>query len=319
MKFPKGRPVLENAKLAFVNFENILNAPKRERASKISGYVSVIYPDHHELLFLKKGDPINAAWFSEQEKKLIPIGQLTERAKRAYTGLVSIYEVEEELISMILTSLSSRPIHTQTIEEAPESAHFLKWTEDNAPTGFVQVTSGLEVSYVVLQKGKLVRGYIPGRPSRVITPEDFARLLSQDGVLIEVYQEFPKEIAQASPALMMLFLKMYNRIIEEFTEAVGPTLVQKFVNSSRKEAEADYPLLKEFKLDKTMKILGQSLASPQELTISFAKWVSVFLESFDSVLGPRHEEIAKKGLKDYRFAIKSTGFFDHFGLNRYFE
>ena len=319
MKFPKGRPVLENAKLAFLNLDNILNASKRERASKISGYVLILYPDHLEFLFLKKGEPMNAAWFSPEEKRVIPIGDLIERAKGAYNGVVSIYEVEEELISMMLTALKSEPIYSQMVEEAPESARLLKWLEDNNPTGFIQLTGATEICYVAVQKGKLLRAYIPSRQSREITPEGFAQLVSQDGVLVQMYKGSPQEIEQASPALMMLFLKMYNGLIQEFTEAVGPTLVQKFISSSKKEAEGDFPLVKEFKLDRDMKIDGQSLATPEELTQSFARWVSLFLESFDSVLGPRHEEIVKKGIKDYRFAVKSTGFFDHFGLDRYFE
>jgi hypothetical protein len=319
MKFPKGRPVLENAKLGFLNLDNILNAPKRERASKISGYVLIFYPDHSEFLFLKKGEPINAAWLSAEEKRLIAIGDLIERAKGAYNGVVSIYEVEEELVSMMLTALNSEPIYKQVVEEAPESSRFLKWLEDNSPTGVIELTSRAEVCYIAVQKGKLLRAYIPSRQSREITPEGFAQLVSRDGLVIHVYRGTPQEIEQASPALMTLFLKMYNGLIQEFMEAVGPTLVEKFVSSSKKEAEGDFPLVKEFNLDREMKVAGQSLATPEELTQSFAKWVSLFLESFDSVLGPRHEEIVKKGIKDYRFAVKSTGFFDHFGLDRYFE
>jgi hypothetical protein len=319
MRFPRGRSVLENAKLTFLNLDNILNAAKRERASKISGYVAIIYPDHSEFLFLKKGEAINAAFFSPQEKKVIPIGELVERARKGYNGVVSIYEVEEELISMILTALTSEPIYSQSIEEGAESAHFLKWLEDHNPTGFVQFSKSPEMCYVVLRNGKLLRGYIPSRQSREISPEEFAQLVSQDGGVVEVYKQTPQEIEQASPALTMLFLKMHNRLIEEFMEAVGPTLVKKFLNSSKKETEKEFSLIREFTVDKDVKIAGQSLATPEELTKSFARWIAIFLESFDSVLGPRHEEIVKRGIKDYRFAVKSTGFFDLFGLSRYFE
>jgi hypothetical protein len=150
-------------------------------------------------------------------------------------------------------------------------------------------------------------------------PESFAALISQSGAAVGVYQGTTQEIEQASPALMMLFVKMTNRLIEEFMEAVGPTLVHKFLDSSKKEAEKDFPLVKEFTIGEDVRISGHSLATPEELTRSFAKWVKVFLDSFDSFLGPRHEEIVRKGIKDYRFAVKSTGFFDHFGLGRYFE
>jgi hypothetical protein len=39
MRLPKGRPVLQNAKLEYVHFDNILADSKKERASKISGYL----------------------------------------------------------------------------------------------------------------------------------------------------------------------------------------------------------------------------------------------------------------------------------------
>ena len=116
-------------------------------------------------------------------------------------------------------------MYSQLVEEAPESARLLKWLEDNNPTGFIQLTGATEICYVAVQKGKLLRAYVPSRQSREITPEGFAQLVSQDGVLVQVYRGSPQEIEQASPALMTLFLKMYNGLIQEFMEAVGEQMI----------------------------------------------------------------------------------------------
>ncbi|HAV92891.1 TPA: hypothetical protein DCW38_06905, partial [candidate division WOR-3 bacterium] len=68
MRFPRGRAILENTNIDFINFDNIMNAGKRERSHKIHGYISIIYPQEVDFIFLSLGEPINAARFRSAER-----------------------------------------------------------------------------------------------------------------------------------------------------------------------------------------------------------------------------------------------------------
>src|SRR5512137_3076069 len=109
MRFPKGKSSLQNAKLEFVHLDNILADNKKERASKISGYIEIIYPDLVDFLYLKKGEPVNAGRFSRAERKQVPISDVIDRAKKSTTGTVSIYETPDELIDMIMATFTVEP------------------------------------------------------------------------------------------------------------------------------------------------------------------------------------------------------------------
>ena len=102
MKFPRGRPLLENARLEFLNLENVLSASKRERAHRISGYISIFYPDTVELIFLKEGEPFNAARISQTERSIVPINEVVEKAKKASSMRYNPIELSEDALINIL-------------------------------------------------------------------------------------------------------------------------------------------------------------------------------------------------------------------------
>lgn len=312
MRFPKGRSNLQNAKLEFVHLDNILADNKKERASKISGYLEIIYPDMVQLLYLKKGEPVNAGHFSRTERKQISIGEVIEKAKKSTTGTVSIYETPDELVDMMLATFTVKPVFKNLdLSNVTPDKLFEKLTAVKFD-GFLEIKRGVDISFVRFKEGAPASGYftwkVDGIAPEVLKAALKAAATTPGAVIVDAYDKLPVQAEQASPAQIELFVKAMNKLMAELKNIAGPTLVSKTIASSKEAAAVHYEFLKEFQVGDEIKGEGKIVATPEELGKAFAEWMDNFVDSFRIVLGKRLDGIVQGALKDFRFALKSSSF-----------
>ncbi len=312
MRFPKGRSNLQNAKLEFVHLDNILADNKKERASKISGYLEIIYPDMVQLLYLKKGEPVNAGQFSRTERRQIAIGEVIEKAKKSTTGTVSIYETPDELVDMMLATFTVKPVFKNLdLSNVTPDKLFEKLTAVKFD-GFLEIKRGVDVSFVRFKEGAPASGYftwkVDGIAPDVLKAALKAAATAPGAVIVDAYDKLPVQAEQASPAQIELFVKAMNKLMAELKNIAGPTLVSKTIASSKEAAAVHYEFLKEFQVGDEIKGEGKIVATPEELGKAFAEWMDNFVDSFRIVLGKRLDGIVQGALKDFRFALKSSSF-----------
>jgi hypothetical protein len=312
MRFPKGRSNLQNAKLEFVHLDNILADNKKERASKISGYLEIIYPDMVQLLYLKKGEPVNAGHFSRTERKQISIGEVIEKAKKSTTGTVSIYETPDELVDMMLATFTVKPVFKNLdLSNVTPDKLFEKLTTVKFD-GFLEIKRGVDISFVRFKEGAPASGYFTWKVDG-ITPDILKAALkaaatAPGALIVDAYDKLPVQAEQASPAQIDLFVKAMNKLMAELKNIAGPTLVSKTIASSKDAAAVHYEFLKEFQVGDEIRGEGKVVATPEELGKAFAEWMDNFVDSFRIVLGKRLDGIVQGALKDFRFALKSSSF-----------
>lgn len=316
--------MLQNAKLEYIAFDNILADAKKERASKISGYLEVIYPDGSEFLFLRRGEPFNAARFTRDGRAAKTIQEVVEKAKTASGGMVNLYETSEELVAMVVATLTAQPmfkgaglgkINVDALFERLRNSRF---------NGFLELRKGVELSYVRFKGGEAVKGFFIAKPEVPITTQALRELFSalgpEETLLIDGYEESQETaIEQATPATVTLFQNTINRIAQDLAGVVGPALVKKTLERSRAAIEVRYPFMKDFTVEGNGTVSGNTLTSPATLAKAFAEWTGIFVESFRSLLGRRLEPLVQSSLRDYRYALKSTGFVESFKLSRLME
>lgn len=312
MRFPKGRSNLQNAKLEFVHLDNILADNKKERASKISGYLEIIYPDMVQLLYLKKGEPVNAGHFSRAERKQISIGEVIEKAKKSTTGTVSIYETPDELVDMMLATFTVKPVFKNLdLSSVTPDKLFEKLTAVKFD-GFLEIKRGVDISFVRFKEGAPASGYftwkVDGIVPEVLKAALKAAATAPGAVIVDAYDKLPVQAEQASPAQIELFVKAMNKLMAELKNIAGPTLVSKTIASSKEAAGVHYEFLKEFQVGDEIRGEGKVVATPEELGKAFAEWMDNFVDSFRIVLGKRLDGIVQGALKDFRFALKSSSF-----------
>ncbi|MEO0160960.1 MAG: hypothetical protein ABIL39_00300 [candidate division WOR-3 bacterium] len=312
MKLPKGRPILENTRLEFINLDNVLTASKRERAHRISGYISIIYPEMEELIFLKLGEPFNAARLSLQERSIIPIAEVIEKAKKATSGILSEYATDEILLNMIITSITNQPIKAGIDLNRLQPKILIDKLKSTKFDGFIWIKSGIEESFIAFQQGELIGLYAAGSAERVQDENVIANFLNRPNSIISIFDRIEVGMpVQATPAQVEMFCKIISSLMKNYARPLGNAMVLKTVIMAKSTAQKEYPFINEFQIDPDFNITAKLVIEPRILARGIARWLDLIFESFSTILGKESENIAKKVLNDYRYALMSLNFFDY--------
>ncbi len=316
MVFPKGILVLNNAPVQYVNFDNILNQAKKAREGHLMGYIEIRYPESNEYLFFKDGATISAGVYKENKLNEHPLAQVLEKAKKAHQGVVNIYMIDEELLNIIIALFKEKPLFSdKKIGDVDLDVLFNK-LETLKFSGFLCLNKLNKYSFVKFSEGNPEIIYPLKKNKRKIDKETLRSLLESEDMLISAYKG--KEMSgQVNPALIELFLKFFNSLIESFIEVVGVSLVRKTLVPSYENACQHVEILKNFKIGDDLKIVYEHfIATDKEITEAFAAWIDQFSDAIFVVLGRKTDEIIHGSLKDYRFALKRSGFFEYSKLSR---
>src|SRR3954471_8323035 len=60
LRYPFTRVLLPRTRLAYIHLRNLLTDAKRDRSARISGYVAIWLPEEFLVLYLQKGELVNA-------------------------------------------------------------------------------------------------------------------------------------------------------------------------------------------------------------------------------------------------------------------
>lgn len=312
MKLPKGRPILENTRLEFINLDNVLTASKRERAHRISGYISIIYPDMEELIFLKQGEPFNAARLSLKERSIIPISEVIEKAHRATSGILSEYATDEILLNMIITSITNQPIKAGIDINRLQPKILIDKLKSTKFDGFIWAKSGIEESFIAFKQGELVGLYLAGSGERIQDESTISKFLTKPNTTISIFDRIEVTTPiQATPAQVEMFCKIITSLMKNYSKPLGSTMVLKTVLMSKSTAQKEFAFINEFHIDADFSVTAKLVIEPKVLARGVARWLDLIFESFSTILGKESEVIAKKVLNDYRFALMSLNFFDY--------
>jgi hypothetical protein len=312
MKLPKGRPILENTRLEFINLDNVLTASKRERAHRISGYISIIYPETEELIFLKQGEPFNAARLSMKERTIIPIAEVIEKAKKATSGILSEYATDEVLLNMIITSITNQPIKAGIDLNRLQPKILIDKLKTTKFDGFIWIKAGIEESYIAFKQGEFLGLYAAGTNEKIQDENIVSKYLTKPNITIAIFDRIEVGMpVQATPAQVEMFCKIIAAMMKNYSKPLGNTMVLKTVIMAKSTAQKEYPFISEFQIDADFNITAKLVIEPKVLARGIARWMDLIFESFSTILGKESENIAKKVLNDYRFALMSLNFFDY--------
>jgi len=316
MVFPKGNVVLNNAPVQYVNFDNILSQAKKNREGHLMGYIEIKYPESNEYLFFKNGETISAGVYRENKLEEHPLSMVLDKAKKAHQGIVNIYMIDEDLLNIIMALFKEKPLFLdKKIREVDLNA-LLDKLESLKFSGFLSLNKSNKYSFVKFNEGTPQIIYPLKKNKRKINKETLRSLLGSEDILISAYKgKETKE--QANPALIELFLKFFNSLIKSFISVVGVSLVRKTLVPSYENAREDLEILKNFVIEDDLKIVYTPfIATDKEITEAFASWIDQFSDAIFVVLGRKTDEIIHSALKDYRFALKRSGFFNQSKLSR---
>ncbi len=316
MRLPRGRAILENTNIDFINFDNILHAGKRERSHRIHGYISIIYPQEVDVIFLSLGEPMSAIRFVQGEKQPIPIGDAVKKVKAADVGIINVYEIPEELVLIINSTLQTKPIFKNKSAQEANPEKMLEQLNSEKLTGFLEIKKGTELFYSIIENGAPTRGYFADKLNIQVSNSMLLTVLkakAKDGspVVFSLFDEMPQKIEQATPAIINLVLKSANSIIREFASRYGPTFAKKGLKLAKSHVDDEFDFMKDFTVD-GVEITGDTLAPKDDFIKAFADFINRFMRTYDTICNDKSkEEMFHSALKDFRFALKTAGFYNY--------
>ncbi|TET24940.1 MAG: hypothetical protein E3J78_00305 [Candidatus Cloacimonadota bacterium] len=320
MKFPRKKVILENAKLDFVNIDNVLSASKKERASKISGYVMLKYPNSYDIILLREGEAINAGRFTRKGREILPIEDVVKKAKSSSSGLISVYETDTEVIRMLLTTLREKPIFKNKDVSEVDIVKLIKKLIELKYSGFFEIKKGISFSFVSFENGYAKKGFFSDKLGVPLSNEEFLKTLlkasEKEGVKLSAFKLIVSGDEQAPPSAITLFINVVTDLSKRIASIVGESLAKRTISMAFDKTRELYEWLSGFKV-KGLALEGTAAVSSSNLTDGFAYLIKDLIEFYKPILGARIEDIVRNTLKDYRFALKNMGFYKIHGMEKY--
>src|SRR6476660_1927405 len=110
LRYPCTRVLLPRTRLAYVHLKNLLTDAKRDRSARVSGYVAVWLPEEFLVLYLQRGELVNACCHDGKQFMQVSIGAALEKIpSEPEYGEICSHEAEDEQLSCMFASQTVTP------------------------------------------------------------------------------------------------------------------------------------------------------------------------------------------------------------------
>ena len=79
LRYPHARVLLPRTRLAYIHLRNLLTDAKRDRSARVSGYVAIWLPEEFVMLYMQRGEVVNASIRDRAGSHVIAIAKALEK------------------------------------------------------------------------------------------------------------------------------------------------------------------------------------------------------------------------------------------------
>jgi len=314
-RFPREQAFLERTRLRYVHFLHLLSDGKRDRASRVPGFVAVFLGQQTDVILLLNGEPANAISLTPQRRSVVPIATVVDRAtQESERGDVGFYGAPEAQLCAMYTTAASEALDMPDLDLTQPGQLFARF-EAEGFDGVLEVREGDGVHYLRFMDGVLrdvflaedCRGApLAERVERLFQPERARQLTAQ------AYPAVSSLPVQAAPALVQLYARTVASALEALREPLGQETAVRLFEEARVRACARHGALVGYRLEANGTVKGESASDAETLTDAVAAWLLEALTTAHRVA----KEVDPAGLLERvtyenRFALEAQGFFRH--------
>src|SRR5215212_827863 len=100
LRFPHSRVMLPRTRLAYIHLRNLLTDAKRDRAARLSAYVAVWLPEEFVVLYMQRGEVVNATMLDKSGSRAVAISSALERIpQEPEYGEICFHEADNEQLA----------------------------------------------------------------------------------------------------------------------------------------------------------------------------------------------------------------------------
>ncbi|MGH7645596.1 MAG: hypothetical protein ACREMR_08415 [Gemmatimonadales bacterium] len=311
LSFPQVNLLIRRTRLVFIHLDNLLALAKRDREGRVDGYIAAHLPDECLLLFLRKGEAVNAASLHTSGREVVPIAEAMRRLRaEAERGDLTYCAAPLEQLAWMHASCAG-PAEPRVIDAKAPSA-FFPALRDEGLTAVVELIANGRVSYLRFEGGRFVAGYFCDRPPELPVPKYVESLFrpGPDGTTpvlsAAVFPAVPDLPVQAPAALINTYRELYWRVVD--------AVEQEFPGEAAKRAQRvatslagtrALPLLAAPRGADTPPTVVQA----EDLAAALTDWTRRLLEELEVVMPGTAPRVLREATKEHRYVLQAAGFY----------
>jgi hypothetical protein len=163
LRYPCTRVLLPRTRLAYVNLKSLLADAKRDRSARVSGYVAIWLPEEFLVLYLQRGELVNACQHDGHAFQPLAIGAALEKVPTdPEYGEICFHEADAEQLACMYTSQTVVPDPWPTELRPTDPASLFPYLMGTTFDGLVEIAPEGHVNYLLFRDGSVQTAYLAG-------------------------------------------------------------------------------------------------------------------------------------------------------------
>jgi hypothetical protein len=312
-QFPHEVAYLARTKLSYVNLPGILSDGKRDRAARVTGFVTIHLGESCYLVFLKGGEAFQAARIRPGGREQMAINEVLDIAaaevERGEAGAIAFYGAPEPQLRAMLATLVREPLPLDGELDPAHPDRLFPALRARRYRGVVELCDGGVMHYLCLDEGHYSTGYFCGREPGVPAGDFMRTLFGSRALGVSVYPALEELPEQALPGLVELYRRLLEAAGEGVRERTGEEAAVAALRRARDVAHVAHPLLAAFVVHGDGSVSGAPLATPAQLTAAVAAWLVELLGDASLVVGLDPSALLERSVREGRYVLQEQGFF----------
>lgn len=210
--------MLPRTRLAYVHLRNLLTDAKRDRSARLSGYVAVWLPEEFVVLYLQRGEVVNATIMNAKGWRAVAISSALERIpSEPEYGEICFHEAEDDQLKSMFVAQTEAPDPWPTELNVADPAALFPFLMSIMFDGMLEIVSENTVNYLLFRAGAVDRAFL-SVPATGSIVERVATLFAPGSSVAEGkfrrWSSVDPLPVQAPPALVQAYRELSNALVQ---------------------------------------------------------------------------------------------------------
>jgi hypothetical protein len=312
-RFPHEVAYLPRTKLSYVNLPGILGDGKRDRTARVPGFVAVQLGERCYLIFLRNGEPFQAACVEPHARAQVALAEVVRIAgtesERGEGGQIAYYGASEAQLRAMLATLVHPPVPCAEGLDPRRPDLLFPHLRERRFSGVVELCQCSSLQYLVFQDGGFHKGYFSDHSGTPATEALRSLFGSGKELCITLYPPLEDLPVQANPGLVDLYRRVIGGTMRDLGTVMGEAGSMALMRRAQEAAAGREPVVAAFILTEEGRVRGDPVATPRGLTEAAAAWITEALIAAAEHGGVEPAEVLARVARDSRFVLEEQGFF----------
>lgn len=312
LRYPSSRVLLPRTRLAYIHLKNLLTDAKRDRSARVNAYVAVWLPEEFVVLYLQRGEVVNATAMNKAGWGSVAIGSALERIpSEPEYGEICFHEADDEQLGAMYAAQTQPPDGWPGELNVHDPAALFPFLMSIMFDGVLEIMADDTVNYLVFRAGAVDRAFL-SVPATGSIVEKVAKLFAPGSKVSEGrfrrWHSLPVLPVQAPPALLQAYRELGNALVQRLVKE-GRDSAPAIAEQARTNLVGKHPELEGFSIGK--KPPKEPVTDTARLTTAVATWLSeVMWATADHGGGAPPETLLKELTWERRHMFQSAGFYE---------